>query len=97
VQEILATMQAFGISVKDLQGAASRAGAGGKKSGTVNKGKSTHAVAASGKPKRKSAGTKVPPKFRGPGGEVWSGRGLMPRWLSALVASGRPKEDFAVS
>ena len=35
-------------------------------------------------------------KFRGPNGEVWSGRGLMPRWLSALVAHGRTKEEFAI-
>ena len=35
-------------------------------------------------------------KFRGPNGETWSGRGLMPRWLSALVAQGRTKEEFAI-
>ena len=35
-------------------------------------------------------------KFRGPNGESWSGRGLMPRWLSALVAQGRTREEFAI-
>ncbi|MBP6718011.1 MAG: H-NS histone family protein, partial [Rhodoferax sp.] len=35
-------------------------------------------------------------KFRGPNGETWSGRGLMPRWLSALVAQGKTREDFAI-
>ena len=35
-------------------------------------------------------------KFRGPNGETWSGRGLMPRWLTALVAQGKVKEDFAI-
>jgi DNA-binding protein H-NS len=35
-------------------------------------------------------------KFRGPNGETWSGRGLMPRWLSSQVAQGRAKEEFAV-
>lgn len=35
-------------------------------------------------------------KFRGPNGEIWSGRGLMPRWLSALVAQGRTREEFAI-
>lgn len=39
----------------------------------------------------------APAKFRGPNGETWSGRGLMPRWLSALVASGLKKESFAIS
>ena len=36
-------------------------------------------------------------KFRGPNGETWSGRGLTPRWLSALVAQGRTKEEFAIA
>ena len=36
-------------------------------------------------------------KFKGPNGETWSGRGLTPRWLSALVAQGRSKEEFAIS
>lgn len=49
---------------------------------------------------RKSAGAKsgnpAPVKYRGPNGETWSGRGLMPRWLSALVAAGKSKQSFAV-
>ena len=36
-------------------------------------------------------------KYRGPNGEEWSGRGLTPRWLSALIAAGRTKEEFAVA
>ena len=36
-------------------------------------------------------------KFKGPNGETWSGRGLTPRWLSALVAQGRSKEEFAIA
>lgn len=41
-------------------------------------------------------GTPAPIKYRGPNGETWSGRGLMPRWLSAQVAAGKKKESFAV-
>ena len=26
-------------------------------------------------------GRKVPPKYRGPSGETWAGRGARPRWL----------------
>lgn len=33
--------------------------------------------------------------YIGPNGEVWSGRGLTPRWLSTLVWQGKTKEDFA--
>ena len=29
-------------------------------------------------------GSTVPPKYRGPGGETWAGRGATPRWLAAL-------------
>ena len=36
-------------------------------------------------------------KYRGPNGEEWSGRGLQPRWLSALIAVGRTKEEFAIA
>lgn len=38
----------------------------------------------------------APAKYRGPNGETWSGRGLMPRWLAALVAQGQNKETFAI-
>jgi DNA-binding protein H-NS len=38
----------------------------------------------------------APIKYRGPQGETWTGRGLMPRWLSALVAGGKSREAFAV-
>ena len=36
-------------------------------------------------------------KYRGPNGEEWSGRGIAPTWLSALIAQGRTKEEFAVT
>jgi DNA-binding protein H-NS len=41
-------------------------------------------------------GGKVAPRFRGPEGETWSGRGLRPKWLSALVAQGHKLEEFAI-
>ena len=45
-------------------------------------------------PGRKSK--KVAPKYRGPKGVTWAGRGLKPRWLSAELKKGRKLEDFAV-
>lgn len=45
----------------------------------------------------KRAYAKSTAKYRGPNGEEWSGRGLTPRWLSALIAAGRIKEEFAVA
>src|SRR5262245_66341565 len=32
-------------------------------------------------------GRKVPPKYRGPSGETWAGRGARPRWLVAAIRS----------
>ncbi len=88
VADIRAKMAAFGITVKDLGGKASaKKGKPGRpaKAGKVAKVR-----------KSKAAGVPVAAKFRGPNGETWSGRGLTPKWLSALVAQGRSKSDFAV-
>ncbi len=41
-------------------------------------------------------GRKVPPKYRGPGGETWAGRGARPRWLTALIKQGRKLDEFAI-
>jgi DNA-binding protein H-NS len=89
VQDILAKMNAFGITLKDLQ--PGKAGKAKARKTTASSSKKAGAGA-----KSKNAGVVVAPKFRGPNGESWSGRGLMPRWLSALVAQGKTKEDFAI-
>lgn len=95
VQDILAKMNAFGIGLKDLQsGRASKAAAKGKVRKPVSSLSRRTGVKA--KSKSKNAGVVVAAKFRGPNGESWSGRGLMPRWLSAFVAQGKPKEEFAI-
>jgi hypothetical protein len=40
---------------------------------------------------------KVPAGFyRGPMGETWSGRGLVPKWLRALVDMGDSRETYRV-
>jgi DNA-binding protein H-NS len=41
-------------------------------------------------------GRKVAPKYRGPGGETWAGRGARPRWLAALLKEGHKVEEFAI-
>ena len=89
VQEILAKMQAFGITVKDLQtGKLTKAGKAGRRAKAGVEG-------ASKPPKRTTVA--VSPKFRGPNGETWSGRGLTPKWLAALIAQGQSKESFAIN
>ena len=87
VQDIRATMQAFGITVKDLQ--ATGKGRGGKRIDKTAVKRATAGI-------KKKSGAAVAAKYRGPNGETWSGRGLSPRWLTALVAEGKTREDFAV-
>lgn len=90
VQDILAKMQAFGITVKDLQGTKPA------KVGKKGAGKKTGVSAKPAKVNKK-AGVAVAAKYRGPNGETWSGRGLTPKWLAALIAQGQTKESFAVN
>ena len=75
ISDIKAKMEAFGITVDDLERAKGR----GRKANGGSKSSSP-----------------APVKFRGPNGETWTGRGLMPRWLAAKVAEGQSKESFAV-
>ena len=41
-------------------------------------------------------GRKVPPKYHGPSGETWAGRGEKPRWLAAAIKGGKKLEDFLI-
>ena len=91
VQEIRAKMQAFGITVKDLR----LTGAELRKAKSKTKASPTAAGKAVGAKKKKSAAA-VAAKYQGPNGESWSGRGLTPRWLTALLAQGKTKDDFAI-
>jgi DNA-binding protein H-NS len=39
---------------------------------------------------------KVAPKYRGPSGETWAGRGLKPKWLQLLIKEGHKLDEFTV-
>ena len=41
-------------------------------------------------------GRKVPPKYRGPSGETWAGRGARPHWLVAAIKGGKRPDDFLI-
>ena len=84
VTEIKKLMAAYGITVKDLQRAPKGKAKPGRK-GAVSK-----------SPKAKKDRAAVAAKYKGPNGETWSGRGLMPKWLAALVASGQSKDSFLI-
>jgi len=49
-------------------------------------------------PRRASAlrGRKVPPKYRGPSGETWAGRGAKPRWIMEQLKKGKKLDDFLI-
>ncbi|MEN9374700.1 MAG: hypothetical protein RIR79_2252 [Pseudomonadota bacterium] len=97
VADILAKMQAFNITAKQLRSAANEAGieklfsAATAVKGVKGEEKITR------KYKVKTARPPVEAKYRGPNGEEWSGRGLTPRWLSALIAQGSTKDQFAIA
>ena len=42
-------------------------------------------------------GRKVPPKYRGPSGKTWAGRGAKPRWLVAAIKGGKKIDDFLIA
>ncbi len=90
IQDILAKMQAFGITVKDLQNAKPA------KAAKSLRGKKSLSLVKAEKASKK-AGIAVAAKYRGPNGETWSGRGLTPKWLSSLIAQGQSKESFAIN
>ena len=55
-------------------------------------------MGGSGRGRRgQTSGKSVAPKYRGPNGETWSGRGIPPKWLTALEASGRNREEFKIT
>ena len=42
-------------------------------------------------------GRKVPPKYRGPSGETWAGRGVKPKWMVEALKKGKKMEDFLIA
>jgi DNA-binding protein H-NS len=53
-------------------------------------------VARNGRGGSSLKGRKVAPKYRGPAGELWAGRGATPRWLVAAIKSGKKPESFLI-
>jgi DNA-binding protein H-NS len=51
---------------------------------------------ASGRRQRSDKGIKLKPKYKGPNGEVYTGRGPTPKWLKALERKGEKREKFLV-
>jgi len=110
VREKLAkAAKAEGYSLEELfAGAAASAPAPTKRATKKRAGKRTgkRATAAPaaptakkrGRPAGSRAGGKVAPKYHNPANpsEVWSGRGMTPRWMAEYLKQGKTKEDFLI-
>ncbi len=91
--EIVAQMKAFGISLEDLRVALKKdGGSGARTAGAPRRGRPPKSAEGGAGGTRKPA----PIKYRGPGGETWTGRGKQPRWLKAMADAGRSAEEFRV-
>lgn len=51
----------------------------------------------SAKASRTKSSSPAPAKYTGPNGESWSGRGLAPKWLTALIAEGHAKDEYLIN
>ncbi len=49
-----------------------------------------------GRGRRRDSGSTLPVRYRGPGGETWSGRGRKPRWLQILESEGHNAAEYRV-
>ena len=46
--------------------------------------------------RREATKRKVAPKYLGPHGEEWAGRGMKPRWLTKAINEGKQPSDFLI-
>ncbi len=93
IAEIKAKMAMYGITLEDLGGKAKAARGRKPKLGKAAR----PAKPAKNKAKPAKVRKPVAAKFRNEAtGETWSGRGKAPKWLAAMEAAGRKREEFAV-
>ena len=79
-------MAAYGITAEELGRAAAKPA----------RPKAAPARAAASAPKGKKPVSSALAKYRGPDGQVWSGRGPAPGWLNALLVDGKTRDDFLI-
>ena len=83
--ELREQMAAYGITAEELSRPAPKA----------QKPRQPLAKAAS-PAKGKKPAVPSPPKYRGPQGQEWTGRGTVPKWLKDLLVDGKTREDFLI-
>jgi DNA-binding protein H-NS len=80
IEETRKKAAALGISINDVLGDMASSASGRRRNA---------------KPEKKTRASATV-KYRGPNGEPWSGRGRPPRWVQAVEAEGRSRNDYAV-
>ncbi len=80
IEETRKKAAALGISINDVLGDMASSASGRRRNA---------------KPEKKTRASAAV-KYRGPNGEPWSGRGRPPRWVQAVEAEGRSRNDYAV-
>lgn len=99
LQECKEKIKAYDLTASEL-GLTGAVGRGRKPSSKNTAGKSATAKnksTATGKKasrKTRKPVKKADPKFMGPNGETWAGRGKQPNWLSELLNNGAALDDF---
>jgi DNA-binding protein H-NS len=98
IQSVLATKIAKEQAdlQKQIDALAKLGGIPGRANGRAMNGQTRRRRSVKAAKSHAAKGKKVAPKFRGPGGETWSGRGLAPRWLAELEAKGKKRESFLI-
>jgi DNA-binding protein H-NS len=64
--------------------------------GSIVRGGDTHSGGKRRGKQREATRRKVAPKYLGPHGEEWSGRGQKPRWLTKAINEGKQPGDFLI-
>lgn len=96
VTELQKMMQDVEIALKEKQDSERKGVYAQIKALAASVGATVEIFDAKEKTGRKSA--KVAPKYRNPDDAsiTWTGRGVMPRWMRALIEEGRDKSDFLI-
>ena len=86
IEAIKADMQSAGVTIEDLG------------YGSIKPARDKPFVDKQLKwPVNSTKGQRIAPKFKGPNGETWSGRGMKPRWLKQALTGGASQENFRIA
>lgn len=102
IQECKEKIKLYDLTASDLglsggagrgRKAATKTAAGKSAASTKTKSKTT---AKKGRKAGRKPVKKAEPKFIGPNGETWAGRGKQPNWLTDLINAGSSLDDFRI-